>query len=397
MKRFQVLLVALALATTAHATPIPTAATGSLTAAQTLTITGSSFGTQGPNIVLMEDFERDTAGQKVQLTKAPVGAWTGYNSSNTFLASPSAHTGSVGFHAYDYAGQGANILNLALGAQYQEAFISFWVTIPSGKTFPGEWGPSGKAPPPVANQFSGDSSWKMGWLFQAGGSVSSTTQFDMLTLDFGGYGQFQPAESNAGYAMFIQPGNYSQNSNNIGTAWWSWTGWNRVSTWVRGNATVPAGAPGGMTQTLNAQTGLQTWSFGNPVTYPTSAMFQKGVSQYFSQINIPGWVRENSGPNADPTYDDIYIAVGPGSAARVEITDAATYVGSKHATLLRPTAWAAGQIVATVPAAGFDFTGAAYLYVTDSTGATNAAGVSVGNVGGGTVTPPPCTCPQVAK
>ena len=81
-------------------------------------MSGSSFGTTGPNIVLMEDFERDTAGQKVQLAGAPVGAWTGYNSSNTFLASPNAHTGSVGFHAYDYAGQGANILNLALGGQY---------------------------------------------------------------------------------------------------------------------------------------------------------------------------------------------------------------------------------------------------------------------------------------
>ena len=390
-------LMAMAFAISANASPAPTAATGSLTPSQTLTITGSSFGTQGPNIVLMEDFERDTAGQKVQLAKAPVGAWTGYNSSNTFLASPSAHTGAVGFHAYDYAHQGANILNLALPSQYQEAFISFWVTVPAGKTFPGEWGPTGKAPPPVAGQFSGDSSWKFGWLFQAGGSVSSTTQFDLRTLDYGGSNQFMPAESNAGYAMFIQPGNYYQNSNNVGTGWWSWTGWNRISTWVRGNSTVPAGAIGGMMQTLSAQNGMASWSFGNPVTYPTSAMFQKGVSQYFSQINIPGWVRENSGANADPTYDDIYIAVGPGSAARVEITDAPTYVASKHATLLRPTAWAAGQIVATVPAAGFDFTGPAYLYVTDSTGATNVAGVALGNVGGGTVTPPPCVCPQVAK
>src|ERR1700728_34249 len=115
-----------ALAQLAAATPAPTSASGTVAAGQTITVSGSSFGTTGPNIVMMEDFEHDTSGQKVALTGAPVGAWTGYNSSNTFLASPNAHTGSVGFHGYDYAGQGANILNLALGGQYEEAFVSFW-------------------------------------------------------------------------------------------------------------------------------------------------------------------------------------------------------------------------------------------------------------------------------
>jgi hypothetical protein len=63
--------------------------------------------------------------------------------------------------------------------------------------------------------------------------------------------------------------------------------------------------------------------------------------------------------------------------------------------LLRPTAWTASQITATTPKAGFDFTGAAYLYVTDMTGATNAAGLSIGAIGSTPVTPPPpCTCPS---
>ena len=66
-----------------------------LAVALTLTVSGSNFGSTGPNIVMMEDFERDTAGQKVQLAGAPVGAWTAYNSSNTFLASPSAWASPV--------------------------------------------------------------------------------------------------------------------------------------------------------------------------------------------------------------------------------------------------------------------------------------------------------------
>ena len=373
-----------ALAQLAAATPAPTSASGTVAAGQTITVTGSSFGTTGPNIVMMEDFERDTAGQKVQLSGAPVGGWTGYNSSNTFQASPNAHTGSVGFHGYDYAGQGANILNLALSGQYQEAFVSFWVSIPSGKSFPGMWGPGGSgAAPPSPGQFPADSAWKFAWLLQSSSSASVGSQFDLRILDYGGGGQFQPSESNTGYAMFVQPGNYSENSNNIGNAWWTWNGWNRVTSWTRGNSTVPSGAVGGMMQTLNATNGMSSWSFGNPSSYPTSAMFQMGVPQYFTQVNVPGWIRENSGPNADPTYDDIYIAVGPGAAARVEITDSPTYTGSKHATILRSTNWSNTSVTATVPKAGLDFSGTAYLYVTDYLGNTNANGIQIGSASTG--------------
>jgi hypothetical protein len=365
----------------ALATPAPTGASGTVAAGQSLTISGSSFGTQGPNIVMMEDFERDTAGQTVKLAGAPVGSWTAFNSSKAFLASPNAHTGKVGFHAYDHAGQGAAILELAPGGQYQEAFISVWVSVPSGKSFPGMWGPGGSAPPPGPLQFPADSAWKFAWLLQSNTLVGN--QFNMIPLSYAGSGQFQPAESASGYAMFIQPGMYSENSNNVGTAWWSWTGLNRVSTWMRGNSTVPAGAVGGMLQTLNAQNGMLSWSFGNPATYPTSAMFQLGAPQYFTQINVPGWMRENSGPNADPTYDDIYIAVGPGAAARVEITDSPTYAGSKHATILRASNWSNTQVTATIPSAGLDFSGTAYLYVTDYLGNTNANGIAVGSATSG--------------
>src|SRR5581483_7024203 len=96
----------------ALATPAPTSASGTLAAGQTLTVSGANFGSTGPTVVMMEDFERDAAGQKVQLAGAPVGSWTSYVNSTSYLASPNAHTGSVGFHAYDYSGQRANILSL---------------------------------------------------------------------------------------------------------------------------------------------------------------------------------------------------------------------------------------------------------------------------------------------
>ena len=187
-----------------------------------------------------------------------------------------------------------------------------WVTVPSGATFPGTTAMNGSGPP-GPDQFSSDSSWKFAWLLQDQSAYDTTSQFDLVNFTYGGYGQFIPAESNANYYMYIEPGRtYYENANNIGTSWWSWNGWNRVTTWLRGNSTVPTGAPGGMVQTLNAQHGMSTWEIGNPATYPTSAMFQNGVGQYFTQINVPGWIREISGPNARSDLpDDIYIAVGP--------------------------------------------------------------------------------------
>jgi hypothetical protein len=368
----------LGLAGPAFATPVPASAAGSLSPGQTITISGSAFGSTGPQVVMMEDFERDSPGQKIQLSGAPAGAWTAFGSSNTFLASANAHTGKVGFHAYDQTDKSGNILYLVLNGSYQEAFISMWVEIPAGATFPGASSSSGG--PPGPDQFSSDSSWKFAWLLQNAKSYGTTSEFDLVNFTYGGSNQFIPAESNSNYYMYIEPGNYSQNANNIGTAWWSWNGWNRVVTWLRGNSTVPAGAPGGMVQTLNAAHGMSTWQIGNPTTYPTSAMFQNGVPQYFTQINVPGWFRENSGPNADPTYDDIYIAVGPGAAARVEVTDAPVYTQSHHATILHVVSWSDGQITASVPNGGLDFTGPAYLYVTDASGDTSATGLPINGV-----------------
>jgi len=67
--------------------------------------------------------------------------------------------------------------------------------------------------------------------------------------------------------------------------------------------------------------------------------------------------------------------------ARVELTDAPTYTGSKHGTILRSMSWSNTQISAEIPPAGMDFSGTAYLYVTDSSGNVNANGNAVGTVG----------------
>lgn len=158
---------------------------------------------------------------------------------------------------------------------------------------------------------------------------------------------------------------------------YSLTSWNRLSTWVRGGSAIasPATQSTGFQQVINTEFGLYSYDFGLASVNP---LFSSTVTPQFNTLNIPGWFRDSySLPNVEIVYDDVYVAVGPGSAARAEITDAPTYNQSRHATILKTVTWSDSQITATIPAAGLDYSGSLYLYVTNSDGQTNANGIPI--------------------
>jgi|GEM_PF-944528 len=69
----------------------------------------------------------------------------------------------------------------------------------------------------------------------------------------------------------------------------------------------------------------------------------------FDRLTIPGYVEQF--PIADNTqlyFADIYQAVGPGAAARIEITDSADYDASKKITILDIKDWASDKVSATI-------------------------------------------------
>ncbi|MDD5355012.1 MAG: hypothetical protein PHY56_00515 [Candidatus Omnitrophica bacterium] len=78
-------------------------------------------------------------------------------------------------------------------------------------------------------------------------------------------------------------------------------------------------------------------------------------------------------------FDDIYIA---NSRARVEIGDASTWATCTHREIQIPTAWAAGEITATLNTGSFADDATVYLYVVDADGAVNSNGYVI-NLGEG--------------
>ncbi len=349
-------------------TPAPTGFSGALTAGSSFTVTGSGFGSQGPTILLMEDFEGNTAGAKISLTAPYIGEWAAYNDgggSKQYLASSTAHTGSVGFNVNDVGsitnGVGTqaapNILNLSLGTQV-EIFISLWAYTP-GQQFCGEYGNDdvlGTAPSP--GTFPVDSCWKFTWLQKTVNDISGT-DFNLCIPTYTG-GTFQ-----------VQ-GESQTLLSDFGESWWSFTTWNRMAFWGRGAPNATGSQSTGYFQTLSAQNGMNTWQFGTAATNP---LFVAG-NTFFSNLNVPGYTAVAEQTQL-PIYDDIYVAVGAGSVARVEITDSATYVDSLHCTILLATSWADGSVTSTVPRAGLDFTGQAYAYVWNASGLVNTTGLAV--------------------
>lgn len=344
--QFPALLAALMLtAAPSYSDPVISSASGAPTAGSTITVNGSGFGATGPKIVMFDDFEGGSAGQSVDLN-APVGQW---NESKGASYSSAARTGKTGFSVYDGSRGVQRQLRVDLQGDQTEVFFSFWVRVPDGTHFPGRdvTGPG---------MFSSDSSWKYAWLLDDSDGYSDTSKFDMWFPAHAGRGSHNIASNDAYLLM------------SAGNAWWSWSSWMRMSFWVRGTSGSPTT---GFFQTVSKEKGLDLLSFGSKTIFGAN-----GSSSRFNVINFPGWLRTMDGgaPKVQPAYDDIYVAVGRGAVARVEIGDAASYGSSKNLSILPVSSWESGRVTAKVPSAGVGTATSWYLYVTDADGKTNQTG-----------------------
>jgi hypothetical protein len=320
-------------------------------------VSGSSFGVQGPTILLFDDFEGVDVGSPIPLESPTIGAWS--NANHEPLGFDLGRSGSRSF--LGAGGKNLRQLQLKLGAKHRDAFVSYWVRLAPGSYFPGNSWPDGRR----RNHFSQDSSWKFSWLMEGDGA-SNPDLYDLcLPTHTGGGGIFQTAGNS------IQPsGRYIGNS----PSWWNWNGWMRMSFTIRD----PSNFPGDdhMESQIVGTSGFYTKQH--------SPVFDKisKADQNFDTFNVPGWLRWRDDGNADvlPLYDDIYIAVGPGASARAELVDAPVYEHARQIEILLTESWSENQINVRVPRAVDLNSGGTlwYLFVTDAQGHRNAVGVPVG-------------------
>lgn len=356
--------------------PTPQSASGTLAGGSTLTVNGTGFGATGPNVILYDDFERATPGQQISLTGLPIGAWSGYNngSANYLASNVAAHTGSVSMNVIDTAlvtnGVGtqaaSNTFNLSIGNQ-QEMLISFWCFTPN-QQFVGEFGNNGvSGTAPAPGTYPTDSCWKQTWVQPAKNTI--TGPWDLCTPTYTG-GTWQIQGASGGFDV------------NLGEAFFSFSTWNRHTTWLRGAPNATGSMSSGFFQALSSEKGMTTFQFGTAAANP---LFHSGGTE-FSWVNFPGYAAVANKSQA-PLYDDVYIAVCPpgqttGAVACVEIGDASTYTNCKHMTraICSYTNWTNSQIICTIPATGLDFSapnGQRYIYVWNANGTVNSTGLPI--------------------
>lgn len=301
----------------------------------TLIISGTGFGS-GPTIRLFDDFERGTIGSSIS-TASTVGAWT--RSVNTPNSSDVAHSGSRSMFA----------IESDVDHQFQldfpdatEMFLSYWVRIPDDNYFPAATSPK---------TFPTPSAWKFTWLMDSpsGGTVAND---DLCLPTYSGVGILQLTGNDYHPAPEIR----------LGTGWWTWTGWNRISVWLK--AALPNPTQNGTWWWQTIGSSVASGSRSQPV-FDSDDNSYDDASIKWVRLNIPGWHANGGGAMVNAVYDDIYFATGPNAAARVEIGNNPIYANCTKLAIITPTEWSDLEITATIRQGGLS-TGINYIFVIGS-------------------------------
>ena len=272
----------------------------------------------------------------------------------------------------------------------RELYASYWVRIPDGTNFPGA------AVPGVLPDFS---AWKMIWIFNGPEGYASPNN-DLCLPTFS--------------SSFILSGNDSLLTW-VGNAFWTFSRYMRMSTWLKANGTDPL-LPGnvrfqvfqdgaGLARFMD-RTDIPLYDADDPTPedgdyYCTHNGFETpwclpDQPKQWDRMTVPGWLlpngdsrRPESGDPAKemPAYDDFYIAIGTGAQARVEVGNAPTYAGCTRITLATPESWSDNTITARFRRGSMQG-GSAWLYVIDGNGNVNTSGFPITVYSTPDLTPP---------
>jgi len=91
----------------------------------------------------------------------------------------------------------------------------------------------------------------------------------------------------------------------------------------------------------------------------------------WTQLNIGGWARERTTQGGVKVlYDDVYVAWGANSAARVELGNASTYAACTDLAVCDRTSWSSNEIIANCREGGLNLANPTWLYVITSDNTT---------------------------
>ena len=317
-----------------------------------ITISGSNFGSTGPTIVVFDDFEKGTNGNPISTLagSATVNEWDAILYTTYSTAQAHSGTKSVRFNfgdAYNYGGDRQLSVNTTGSTRI---YMSFWMLVPTGSYIPG------------VNTADGGN-WKFALI--TGQPWPKSDYVVVLLGDVGGdYQAPNPWYDSSGLSI-----------TGYGTNTLAKNRWHRWE-WYAVGSSASSGA-------------MQTWetNSGNARHYigGGTGLTTLHSDDTWDWVDFPAYARVDG--TAINYYDDVYVATGDAAQARVEIGNNATYSNCTNLAIITPTSWSNTSITATVRTGSFS-NGTAYLFVVDSSGNVSSGKEITIDGGGGDTTAP---------
>ena len=316
-----------------------------------ITISGSSFGANGPTIDLFDDFELGSNGSEVTTGAgvAQVGEWDYVESPYVTYTNNGARGSLAAMH--DHTSHYV-IPTSALFSGVREIFVSWWIYVPAGTNIPGEpWGVAGRG-------------WKQMWI-----TGSSTNDDDLVVPSLTSHGTAWIINGNdpdPGYSNYVGSMNFNKGY------------WHHLAVWING----------GYNNDGNIHLWRLTEASGNlDLIEEDDNVNTLKSGGAFERVGADLWGSTTT--NCYPRYDDIYIAVGDYARARVEIGDNATYLDCTDIAICVPTSWSDTSITVDVYTGNFVDGDDAYIFINDADGNVSSGyAVTIGASESPTITPP---------
>jgi hypothetical protein len=340
------LATALVLPVASYATPVVSQASGTFSEKGAVKITGASFGSKSAaSPMIWDNFEAGATGQQVMTSNAVIGQWqTGAGYDHPAYSTEQAHAGSKS--AKMSATGGVYNLSLDQNGSYPVLYMDWYVRLHYYDLPSRNWKP-----------------WRV-------------------------YGDNDAMQANA-VIMCDSSGMSIENEAGGGGFWWDNMGFGQ-NTWqhyqvLLKESSSPGTADGKVVEYIN---GKLISNHSGVITRTNSAHWEQIRIGHFWASDAVDNCPANSG--ADIFVDSIYLDT---SWAHVEIGNNSTYAASDHREIQVPTSWSDNSIQVTMNQGTFAAGSTAYVYVIDSSGNVNAAGMPI-KIGGTSSTTTTTTVPN---
>lgn len=319
-----------------------------------LVVCGAGFGAQGPEAVFFENFESGTVGEDVTESSPVRGKWL--SPSGRYI-DDAARSGNLSLLVADAQETGGNGVGAVMGfpdesgdfglMHFDQFFVS-WAERDLGD-FPGH----DSSP----TEFSSDSSAKDVWVMYG----SRGDNYDYSCSQGECNGNDIVLATHTGGGAFKMDGNTTRSNWWMGN-FWAFQQWNMMSVYLAVNSQAPYGdIDAGVFEHFSADKPMHREEYGGPIMRQELDQ----IPPVWDRIKFGAWYRQAG--DVRRIMDDLYVSVGDGAPARVEIANAQNIEDATRIAISVVDQWSDTRLDVTLNLGGFDPAQQdLYLFVVDA-------------------------------